>query len=170
MQPGWIDGRSCRNPRVAGATQNPDRAADRGRSAQISVVGHIIRRSAGPRKQNVCVCRQCGRPHRPPSFNRLSSALAEFYRDVVRVSRWRNTHARVHPPMRGVTVKYIRHRRVLATVVLLAAAGVVIGVVSRTPPPAKSVAADASPQDSPRSPKPDLSGHRRTGKASFYAK
>jgi rare lipoprotein A len=67
-------------------------------------------------------------------------------------------------------MKYIRDRRVLATVVLLAAAGVAIGVVSRTPPPAKSAAAHASPQDSPRSPKPDLSGHKRTGKASFYAK
>ena len=67
-------------------------------------------------------------------------------------------------------MKYIRDRRVLATVVLLAAAGVVIGVVSRTPPLAKNAAADASPQDSPRSPMPDLSGHERTGKASFYAK
>jgi rare lipoprotein A len=93
-----------------------------------------------------------------------------MYRDLVRASRWRRTHALVHPPMRGVTVKYIRDRRVLATVVLLAAAGVVIGVFSRTPPSAKSAAAHASPQDSPRSPKPDLSGHKRTGKASFYAK
>jgi rare lipoprotein A len=72
--------------------------------------------------------------------------------------------------MRGVTVKYIRHRRVLATVVLLAAAGVVIGVVSRTPPPAKSAAADTAPQDAVGKPNPDLSGHTRTGKASFYAK
>ncbi len=67
-------------------------------------------------------------------------------------------------------MKYIRDHRALAAIVLLAAAGVVIGVVSCTPPPAENAAADASPQDDPRSPKPDLSGHKRTGKASFYAK
>ena len=67
-------------------------------------------------------------------------------------------------------MKYIRDHRALAAIVLLAAAGVVIGVVSCTPPPAENAAADASSQDDPRSPKPDLSGHERTGKASFYAK
>ena len=67
-------------------------------------------------------------------------------------------------------MQYIRDHRAQAAIVLLAAAGVVIGVVSCTPPPAENAAADAPPQENPRSPKPDLSGHERTGKASFYAK
>ena len=66
-------------------------------------------------------------------------------------------------------MKYICDFRVLAAVVLLAAAGVGIGLVSRSPPPAESTAADTSPQDSARAPQPDLSGRERTGKASFYA-
>jgi len=44
-------------------------------------------------------------------------------------------------------VKYIRDHRVLATVALLAAAVVFVGVVSRTPPPAKSAAADGTLMD-----------------------
>ena len=64
MQPGWIGGRSCRSPRVVGATQDPDRAADRGRSAQVSVVGHIIRRSAVCRKPGRNVSAACACAHR----------------------------------------------------------------------------------------------------------
>jgi rare lipoprotein A len=67
-------------------------------------------------------------------------------------------------------VKNIRIRRAVAGAVLFAAAGAVIGVVSRTPLPAERAVADTSPQDAWRSPRPDLSGHKRTGKASFYAK
>jgi rare lipoprotein A len=96
--------------------------------------------------------------------------LAGVHRDVVRASRWRNTHARVHPPIRGVTVKYVRDDCVLAAVALLAAAGVVVGVASRTPPPAKSAAEHTVPQDAMGKPNLDLSGDKRTGKASFYAK
>ena len=44
-------------------------------------------------------------------------------------------------------MKYIRDHRVLATVALLAAAVVFVGVVSRTPPPAKSAAADGTLMD-----------------------
>jgi rare lipoprotein A len=66
-------------------------------------------------------------------------------------------------------MNYICDFRVLAAVVLLAAAGVGIGFVSRSPPPAESAAADTSPQDSARVPQPDLSGRQRTGKTSFYA-
>ena len=65
---------------------------------------------------------------------------------------------------------YVFARRVLAAVVLLAAAGAIIGMASRTPAPAKTAAADAAPPDTVRLRNPDLSGHKRTGKASFYAK
>jgi len=64
--------------------------------------------------------------------------------------------------------------RFLAAVLLLAAVGAVAG----TPPSTELAAADAAPQSAPSSPrtttapqaKTDISGHKRTGKASYYGK
>ncbi len=65
-------------------------------------------------------------------------------------------------------MNYIRDCRVLAAVVLVAAVCEVMAVVSRQPPAERAVV-DAFPQDTRRSPTPDLSGRKRTGTASFYA-
>ena len=64
----------------------------------------------------------------------------------------------------------IPDRRVLAAIVLLGSVGAISAVIACTHPPAAPSTADTAPQDMPPTPQTDLSGDKRTGKASFYAK
>jgi rare lipoprotein A len=67
-------------------------------------------------------------------------------------------------------------RRSLAPVLLLGAVGAAIFVPAGMHPSVERTAADSEPASAPSAkgsattPQPDLSGHKRTGKASYYAK